>query len=315
VHVGVFEAGTGVAEGLGEELVFGLEAVDGEDDMALLLVVGAIAGDVGGDTPVVQLGGGVEEGVVRWRASLQDLEEPGGEDGGDVRREAVEWGVYFSAIRALTRTLASGEPFDLWEVFAAAADPSRLEVDPLWHRDLEVRGAVVVGDVPFRWCVVIPDGLFVNGEGLLQALNAASKCGLVARRFFLAFRDGGAETGDEFSEGVLGNVVEGEECVDRGARGDGISRLNGRGVIGGAPDGRHVVRGSRAGSRFVSDWGVHVKEVLQELVGGVSEDVMGVRSERCVGEVEAFEVSGKRLEVEVEPRVATNAIEGDGVRR
>jgi hypothetical protein len=51
------------------------------------------------------------------------------------------------------------------------------------------------------------------------------------------------------------------------------------------------------------------------VVSGVSEDVAGVCSERCVGEVEAFEVSGKRLEMEVEPRVAANTIEGDGVRR
>jgi hypothetical protein len=64
VNVGVFEVGASVAEGLGKEFVLGLEAVDGEDDMALLFEVGAIAGDVGGDTPIVQLGGGVEEGVV-----------------------------------------------------------------------------------------------------------------------------------------------------------------------------------------------------------------------------------------------------------
>jgi hypothetical protein len=33
MDVGVLKAGAGVAEGLGEELVFGLEAVDGEDDV------------------------------------------------------------------------------------------------------------------------------------------------------------------------------------------------------------------------------------------------------------------------------------------
>jgi hypothetical protein len=38
-----------------------------------------------------------------------------------------------------------------------------------------------------------------------------------------------------------------------------------------------------------------------------------VRSKWCVGEVEAFEVGGKGFEMEVEPRIAANAIEGDGV--
>jgi hypothetical protein len=47
----------------------------------------------------------------------------------------------------------------------------------------------------------------------------------------------------------------------------------------------------------------------------VGEDVTGVCDKRSVGEVESFKVSGKGLEVEVEPWVATNAIECDGVRR
>jgi hypothetical protein len=64
VDVGIFEAGASVAEGLGEEFVFGLEAVDGEDDVARLFEVSAVAGDVSGDTSVVQLGGGIEEDVV-----------------------------------------------------------------------------------------------------------------------------------------------------------------------------------------------------------------------------------------------------------
>jgi hypothetical protein len=210
VDVGVLEAGASVIEGLGEELVLGLEVVDGEDDMALLLVVGAVTGDVGGDAPVVQFGGGVEEDVEGGRPALENLEEPGGEDRRYLWRKATGGGVNLGVIRALTRTLASCEAFDLGEVLVASADPARLEVDPLWHGDLEVRGTPVVSDVPFRGSVFIPDSLFVYGEGLLQARNAASKWGLTARHFFFVLRDGGAEAGDEFSEGVLGDVVEGE---------------------------------------------------------------------------------------------------------
>jgi hypothetical protein len=84
VDIGVFETGMGVAEGLGEELMLGLEAVDGEDNVARLFEVGVVVRDVGGDTPIVQLGGGVEEDVVGRGVPLQDLEEPGGEDGGHV---------------------------------------------------------------------------------------------------------------------------------------------------------------------------------------------------------------------------------------
>jgi hypothetical protein len=70
VDVGVFETGAGIAEGLSEELVFGLEAVDGEDDVAQLFEVGVVARDVGGDTPIVQLGSGIEEDVVSRGAPL-----------------------------------------------------------------------------------------------------------------------------------------------------------------------------------------------------------------------------------------------------
>jgi hypothetical protein len=136
-------------------------------------------------------------------------------------------GVDFSAIRALTRALMSCESLDLGEVFAAAADPSRLDVDPLFHGDLEVGGAVNIGDVPLRRRVIVSDGLLVDSEGLLQALNTASKCGLAVRRFFFPLGDGGAEPGDKFSEGVLRDVVEGQEGIDRGAREDGIRRLYG----------------------------------------------------------------------------------------
>jgi hypothetical protein len=113
VNIGIFETGASVAEGLGEEFVFGLEVVDGEDDVARLFEVSAVAGDVGGNTPVVQLGGGVEEDVVGGGTSLQDLEEPGGEDCRYVRRKAMGGGEDFGTIRALTRTLASCESFDL----------------------------------------------------------------------------------------------------------------------------------------------------------------------------------------------------------
>jgi hypothetical protein len=253
VYVGVFKAGTGVTEGLGKELMLGLEVVDGEDDVALLLEVGAVAGDVGGDTPVVQLGGGVKEDVVGGWLALENLEEPGGEDCRYVRRKATGGGVDLGAIRALTRTLASCESFDLGEVFAVATDPARLEIDSLFHRDFEVRGAVGVRDVPLGWYVIFAGGFFVYEEGLLQALNAASKCGLVARYFLFALGNGGAEASDEFSEGVLGDVVKGQEGVDRGAGGDGISRLYVWQVVGGA----------RVGWRFVSGRGVHVKEALQ----------------------------------------------------
>jgi hypothetical protein len=263
VDVGIFEAGTGVTEGLSEELVLSLEAVDGEDDVARLFEVSAVVRDVGGDTPVVQLGSGVKEDVVGRGAPLQDLEEPGGEDHRYVWRKVMGGGVDLGAIRAFTRTLASCEPFDLWKVFAAAADPLRFEVDPLFHGDLEVRGTVDIGDVPLRWRVVVADSLFVDSEGLLQALNAASKCGLVARRFLFTLGDGGAEASDEFSEGVLGDIVEGQERVDRSTREDGVSRLYGCGMVGGATDSRHMVGGARVGSRFVSGRGVHVEEVLQ----------------------------------------------------
>jgi hypothetical protein len=259
MDVGVLKAGAGVAEGLGEELVFGLEAVDGEDDVARLFEVGAVTRDVGGDAPVVQLRGGVEEDVVGGWTALEDLEEPGGEDRRYVWRKAAGGGVDLSAIRALTRTLASCEAFDLGEVFAASTDPARLEVDPLFHRDLEVRGAADIGDVPLRWRVFVPDGILMYGKGFLQALNAASKWGLVVRRFLFALGDGGAEAGNEFSEGVLRDVVKGQEGVDCGAWGDGISRL----YIW------HPVGGTRVRSRFVKGdsvgegGGVHVTVCLQ----------------------------------------------------
>jgi hypothetical protein len=156
-------------------------------------------------------------------------------------------------IRALTRTFASCEALDLGEVFAAATDPACLEVDSLFHGDLEVRGTADISNVPLGWCIVVADGFFMHEEGILQALNAASKCGLVARRFLFALGNGGAEPSNEFSECVLGDVVEGQEGIDRGAGGDGISRLYAWQVVGGA----------RAGSWFVSSRGVHVKEVLQ----------------------------------------------------
>jgi hypothetical protein len=172
-------------------------------------------------------------------------------------------GVDFSPIRALTRALASCKSFDFGEVLATAADPLGFDVDPLFHGDLEIGGAVNVRDVPLRWRVIVSDGLLMDGEGFLQALNVASKCGLVARCFFFPLRDGGAKPGDEFSESVLGDVVEGQERVDHGARGDGISRLYGCCVVGGTSDSWHVVRGTRGGSRFVSDRGIHVEEALQ----------------------------------------------------
>jgi hypothetical protein len=106
-------------------------------------------------------------------------------------------------------------------------DPSRFEVDPLFHGDLKVRGAVDIGDVPLRWCVIVPDGLLMDGEGFFQALNAASKCGLVARCLFLALGDGGTEASDEFSESVLGDIVEGQEGVDCSAGRDWIGCLYG----------------------------------------------------------------------------------------
>jgi hypothetical protein len=249
VHVGVLEAGAGVAEGLSEEFVFCLEAVNGEDDVARLFEVSAVARDVGGDAPVVQLGGGVEEDVVGGRAALEDLEEPGGEDCRYVRRKAAGGGEDFGAIRAL----ASCEAFDLGKVFAASPDPARFEVDPLFHGDLEVRGAADIGDVPLRWRVVIPDGIPVYSKGFLQALNAASKCGLVARCLLFALGNGGAEASDEFSEGVLGDVVKGQEGVDRSARGDGVSHLYGWQVVG----------GTRLGLRFNSGRGVHIEVALE----------------------------------------------------
>jgi hypothetical protein len=43
--------------------------------------------------------------------------------------------------------------------------------------------------------------------------------------------------------------------------------------------------------------------------------VAGVRRDRRVGDVKAFEVGSEGFEVEIEPQVATNAIEGGGVQR
>jgi hypothetical protein len=80
VDIGVFKVGAGITEGLRKELMFGLKVVDGEDDVALFFEVSAVASNVGGDAPVIQLGGGVEEDIIGRGAPLKDLEEPGGED-------------------------------------------------------------------------------------------------------------------------------------------------------------------------------------------------------------------------------------------
>jgi hypothetical protein len=283
VNVGIFEAGAGVTEGLREEFMLGLEAVNSEDDVALFLEVSAVASDVSGDAPVIQLGGGIEEDIVGGGVSLQDLEEPGGEDHRYVRRKSFGGGVELGAIRALTRTLVSSEALDLGVVFLAAADPACFEVDPLFHGDLEVRGLTDVGNVPFGWHVIILDGFFMGEELVFQALNAATKCRLMIHLLFFMLGDGGTEPGNEFSEGILADVVKGHEGADCCVGGNRVSCL----YVW------HVVGGARVGSRFVSGRGVHVEEVLQKLVGSGGKDVVGVCGEWRVGEVEVFKVSSE----------------------
>jgi hypothetical protein len=160
----------------------------------VLLIVVVVPSEVGSDTPVLELGGGLEEGVKGGAVALEDLEEPGRETRRSLRQKSVGRGVDGGVIRDFTRALAAGEAFDLRVIVGALADPARAEVDPIFHGDFEIRGLIGIGHIPEWRLIFVVFFFLIMEDALLESGDAVAERGLGVFSLCLSLGDGGAVT-------------------------------------------------------------------------------------------------------------------------
>jgi len=212
-----------VEEGFGEVRLCTKGMYGGVEVPNLVLVL-AVAGDIGSKTPISKFFGGVAEMGIVGGTPLEEAEKPGSQ--GLVRG----FGMFgwtrkeFVGIGWLLGSETTRDTPDLLSVVFVSFDEFGWEVEPLSNGDLKRRDAVIVadevgGDAGFVEVEIL---IFVSFHGSLQAVlgvvNASAHSCVVSFPGEFAELDGGDETCDDLSEAFGGYFVMGGQGGEDGIR-------------------------------------------------------------------------------------------------